>query len=428
MPITLSSDPQTKTCRDCGREIPASVENCPYCRKANRKPFYQQIWFWGVALGCVVGILLVVADIIFFQPDYRPKTNMAVSSPEAAPVHSTAGSAESDPAASESEPSSSAGWTKRYYTDESGADTTDWYIVNSKVFEGEGLFPIYLNSSAGNPLASVPVTISALLQVDRDSLSFLVTVPGLGLVDSIGDEDELWQVTIEKSNGQEYSATGTLYSNTKRISLEGEGFALVLSEFQKGNPISFCLEKSFPLKRSFTFSVDSQGFADAMGTQELQELLSSLQVQNGDEPFSAEESDFEGSCGVEAVPYLDNGISGEQYIQWISVTNISGKDIDSLQFAAIYYDGSGDIIDSLTDVISTDAKIGAGEQRDIVCDSVGTDAVSAKFYLYSVHFTDGTTWGSRNADMDMALRWGALFEAEVHGDAWRLMEEAKKKN
>ena len=63
-----------------------------------------------------------------------------------------------------------------------------------------------------------------------------------------------------------------------------------------------------------------------------------------------------------------------------------------------------------TQKFSTDDAIGVGKSTSVQCVFYNSDVKTAKLYVYSVYFADGTEWGDKEATKSTILKNGAIIE------------------
>lgn len=125
----------------------------------------------------------------------------------------------------------------------------------------------------------------------------------------------------------------------------------------------------------------------------------------------AKPSVFDGDCGIAAEAELYSSIIGYPELE-ISIKNTSDKDIAAIQFYFIPCDVYGDVISGWTsqNYLYTDNYISAGSSDSLTYSFIESSIKTAKLYVYSVYFADGTEWGNKDATKSTILEEGLLIE------------------
>lgn len=139
-------------------------------------------------------------------------------------------------------------------------------------------------------------------------------------------------------------------------------------------------------------------------TSENETVQSNSQVSNKSEKF-------EGDCGIAATAEMGSSVLDLPELT-ISIENISDRDISAIKFYVVPYDVYGEEITGLfaENYFSTDDAIGVGKATSVQCVFYNSDVKTAKLYVYSVYFADGTEWGDKEATKSTILKNGAIIE------------------
>ena len=125
-------------------------------------------------------------------------------------------------------------------------------------------------------------------------------------------------------------------------------------------------------------------------------------------------SNFAGECGIEASAHMKSNNYINHPELTINVKNVSGKDIAAIKFLAVPYDVYGEEIHSFAtqERLHTDDRIRAGSQKQLLYGPfLLSNIKSVKLYVYSVYYTDGSSWGDRDATRSQILRHAKRIEA-----------------
>lgn len=126
-------------------------------------------------------------------------------------------------------------------------------------------------------------------------------------------------------------------------------------------------------------------------------------------------SRFIGDCGISATAHLKS----DEFINHphlsITVKNVSVKDIAAIQFYAVPYDVYGkDLSSSLFSqkkLLTDDLIPVGGSEKLNYGPFIDQRMKSAKLYVYSVYFADGSEWGDKDATRSEILKYGKQIEA-----------------
>lgn len=123
---------------------------------------------------------------------------------------------------------------------------------------------------------------------------------------------------------------------------------------------------------------------------------------------------FAGECGIEASAHMKSNDFINHPELSINVRNVSGKDIAAIQFLAVPYDVYGEEIHSFAtqERLHTDDLIRAGGHENMRFGPfLLSNIKSVKLYVYSVYYTDGSSWGDKDATRSQILRHAKRIEA-----------------